>query len=158
MALVAFAAVAGVARPAADTPASRPSQLSGKVGSSSGAAGTIMLGVVLKNVSHTTCTLRGYPALRLYRPHRWVPTHVSHGGLVPLNRHVRTIVLHPGGRASLLVAYHDVPIGNAPCLTSTSLFVLSHGSVDGVPVSIRAMACNGDLRISPLLAGVVSAR
>src|SRR6185503_17116915 len=93
----------------------RAGQLAGRVGGSTGAMGTIMLAVVLRNASHASCTLRGYPALRLYRPHRRLPTHVEHGGLAPLNRKVRTVTLRPGGRATVLVAYHDVPSGNQPC-------------------------------------------
>src|SRR3954452_23978373 len=120
-------------------------------------AGTIMLAVVLRNTSGTTCTVRGYPALRLYRPHRYLPTTVHHGGLVPLNRPVRTITLHPRGQATVLVAYHDVPSGTKPCLTATSLHVFSSGRLDGVPVSVRAMACGGVLAESPLIAGVVHA-
>ena len=143
------AAASASAAPAA--PACRPGQLAGRVGGSTGAAGTIMLAVVLRNASHATCTLRGYPALRLYRPHRWLPTHVEHGGLAPLNRKVRTVTLRPGGRATVLVAYHDVPSGNQPCTLATTLFVR------GVPVSIRATACGGRLLEGPVAAGVIRA-
>jgi hypothetical protein len=143
--------------PAAATATCRSTQLAGRIGGSTGAAGTIMLAVVLRNTSGTTCTVRGYPALRLYRPHRYLPTTVHHGGLVPLNRPVRTITLHPRGQATVLVAYHDVPSGNQPCLASTSLLVFSAGRVDGVPVSVRATACGGRLLESPLIAGVIHA-
>src|SRR3954471_6659973 len=132
---------AGTAWPAPATATCTPSQLGGRIGGSTGAAGTIMLAVVLRNTSRATCTVRGYPALRLYRPHRYLPTTVRHGGLVPLNRPVRTITLHPRGQATVLVAYHDVPSGTKPCLTATSLHVFSSGRLDGVPVSVRAMAC-----------------
>src|SRR3954452_18668943 len=137
VALLALAAATGIARPATSPPGCRPAQLSGRVASSSGAAGTILLGVVLRNASHATCSMRGYPRLRLYRPHRWLPTHVSRGGLVPLDRPARTIVLHPGDRATLLVAYSDVPRGSAPCLQATTLFVSSVGRLAGTPASTR---------------------
>jgi hypothetical protein len=133
----------------------RPNQLSGRVGSSTGAAGTIGVAVVLHNRSQTTCTLRGYEPLRLYRPHRFLPTTVRHGGLAPLDRPVRTVTLHPGGNATILIAYHDVPSGNQPCLTSTALFVLSIGRLDGIPVSVHAMACGGVLLESPVIPGIV---
>jgi hypothetical protein len=142
-------ATVSAAAPAA--PTCRPAQLAGRVGGSTGAAGTIMLAVVLRNTSRTACSLRGYPALRLYRPHRSLPAHVQHGGLVPLNRRVRGVTLRPRGRASVLVAYHDVPSGSQACPVATTLFV------GGVAVSIRATACGGRLLESPVIAGVVRA-
>jgi hypothetical protein len=158
--LVGLSALVAAGSASAVAPATatcRPGQLAGRVGGSTGAAGTIMLAVVLRNVSKTSCSLRGYPALRLYRPHRYLPTHVTRGGLVPLNRPVRTITLRPRGQSTVLVAYHGVPTGTQPCTTATTLFVLSEGSNDGVPVSIRAKPCGGRLLEGPFVAGVVRA-
>ncbi len=76
---------------------------------------------------------------------------MRHGGLVPLNRRVRTITLRPHGQATVLVAYHDVPSGNQPCPLATTLFVR------GVPVSIRAKPCGGRLLEGPVVAGVIRA-
>src|SRR5207253_2015509 len=92
-------------------PPCAPAQLRPALLGSNGAAGTILLSVVLRNAGGT-CTLRGYPGLRLIGPMGPLPTRVEHGGLAVLRRPVRTIRLTHGQRATVLIAYNDVPVGS----------------------------------------------
>ncbi len=131
------------------------SQLHASVLQANGAAGTIVVSITLRNTG-SACTLSGYPGLQLRSRARALPTRVQHGGLSVLNRRPRLVRLARGGRATLLVAYNDVPVGNETrCPTSVSLEILLPGAVR---VAFQADACNhGLLRESPFLAGVVHA-
>ena len=70
-------------------------QLSGKVRLSSGAAGTAAVSIAVRNVSDHTCTLRGFPRLKLHNGSGPLPTLVRAGGLAILNEPVTTVTL-PG--------------------------------------------------------------
>jgi hypothetical protein len=114
---------------------------------SSGAAGTIALSLAFRNVSKKTCTVRGFPALKLVG----APTRVQHGGLAFLMLPVRTVTVAPGRYASLLLAYSDVPTGSETrCPTTHALDVTPGGRV-----VVTIGACNrGLLRESPFVAGL----
>ena len=132
------------------------SQPRAKLGDTQGAAGTIVFGVVLTNVSRQRCTLGGYPALQLRNAKGKVRTRVRHGGLAILVKPVRAFVVGPGGRATLLLAYSDVPHGDEKtCPTATTVVVRPAGAVTGIAVKMRLAPCNrGLLYESPLLPGV----
>jgi hypothetical protein len=160
--LLAAIVAAASAQPAAAASEVRRCQgpeLRGRVGNASGAAGTIMLAIYLRNVSGAACRTSGYPWLGLARGVNSLPSRVKRGGLPFLKRPVKTVTLRPGGVATVLVAYTDVPTGNETrCPTATVLLVQPPGA--GLPTRVRARinACNrGLLYTSPILAGRVSA-
>jgi hypothetical protein len=152
----ALAAQAG-ASPERALAACTGSHLTGRVAGSSGAAGTISLAIRLRNVSNRACTLTGYPRLRIVDGTTRLPTRVTHGGIAFLNRPVTTVRLVPGGVASILVAYEDVPVGNeTTCPSGDALLVRPPGSRTAVRVKAATTACGrGHLGTSPVLAGRV---
>jgi hypothetical protein len=133
------------------------SHLTGRVAGSSGAAGTISLAIRLRNVSNRACTMTGYPRLRIVDGTTRLPTRVTHGGLSYLERPVKRVRLAPGGVASILVAYEDVPVGNeTSCPSGNALLVRPPGSALAVRVKAATTACGrGHLWTSPVLAGRV---
>lgn len=133
------------------------SHLAGRVAGSSGAAGTISLAIRLRNVSNRACTMTGYPRLRIVNGTTRLPTHVTHGGLSFLERPVKKVRLAPGGVATILVAYEDVPVGNETrCRSGDALLVRPPGSRSAVRVKAATTACGrGHLWTSPVLAGRV---
>jgi hypothetical protein len=118
-----------------------------------------MVSIVFRNVGGSACTLRGFPALQMLAGTRRLRTRVSHGGLAVLNRRPRTIALQPRARASLLVAYSDVPTGGQmTCPHSSALLVKPAGASTSIRVAVPLEACGGGrLRESPFLPGVVHA-
>ena len=133
------------------------SHLTGRVAGSSGAAGTIALSIRLRNVSNQSCTMRGYPRLRIVNGTSRLPTRVTHGGLSILNRPVQTVRLDPGEVASILITYEDVPVGSeTTCASGTALLVRPPASASVVRVKATTTACGrGHLWTSPILAGRV---
>ena len=131
------------------------SNLKGKLLDSSGAAGTILFSVTLKNTG-STCTLKGYAGLKLYKGSTPLPTQVIHGGLVPLNKPVKKVTLVHNGRATILIAYEDVPSGSqTSCPNGTALRIKPPGQSGTLTVKVKTTACGGGkLRESPVLPGV----
>jgi hypothetical protein len=131
------------------------SQLHGKLLDSSGAAGTIVLAVTLQNAG-SRCSLNGYAGLRLAARGKQLPTRVVHDGFAPLNTKAKTVRLAHDGRATILIAYSDVPVAyEGPCPKSTAILIRPPGQQQWVSVAVRADVCNnGTLRDSPVLAGV----
>jgi hypothetical protein len=157
---LAVAALASAAAATAGTQATLPcasSQLAAKVGGTQGAAGTIAFSVVFTNVSRNRCSLGGYPALQMRNAKGKVRTRVTHGGLAFLVKPVRSIVVRPGGHATLLLAYSDVPHGTEKaCPAATALVVRPAGAVAGITVKVSLAPCNrGLIYESPLLPGRV---
>jgi hypothetical protein len=156
--IVACAAAAhATAAPTRSLATCSGSHLAGRVTGSSGAAGTISLAIRLRNVSNRACTMTGYPRLRIVDGTTRLPTRVTHGGLAFLERPVRRVRLAPGGVASILLAYEDVPVGNeTSCRSGTALLVRPPGSALAVRVKASTTACGrGHLWTSPVLAGRV---
>jgi hypothetical protein len=155
VALLAFvgaqsAGAAVVAAPCAAT------QLVGKVRQSSGAAGTIALSIRVRNVSNATCSIRGFPLLKLRNNTRQIPTLVRHGGLAILDRPVQTVTLAPGTSGSLLVTYSDVPTGTEThCRKATRLVVILGNGQGRFSLAFAGSPCNqGLLHESPFLKGL----
>ena len=158
IAAAAMCAAAGVA--SAGTHAPLPcasSLLRAKLGGTQGAAGTIAFSVVFTNVSRNNCSLGGYPALQMWNAKVKVPTRVKHGGLPFLTKPARSFVVKPGGRATVLLAYSDVPHGSEKtCPRATALALRPAGAVQGVRAKVTLSPCNrGLLYESPLLPGRV---
>jgi hypothetical protein len=66
------------------------------------------------------------------------------------------VPLAHGGRASILVAYSDVPVGReGRCASATRLAIRPPGQPGRLTVRATVGACNhGTLRESPVLAGL----
>jgi hypothetical protein len=135
------------------------SHLAGRLAGSSGAAGTIVLSIRLRNVSNRACVMRGYPRLRLLEGETRLPTRVTRGGIAALERPARTVRLAPGGVATVLVAYGDVPVGDeTSCPDGDAFLVRPPGSPSATRVAVATTACGrGHLWTSPILAGRVPA-
>src|SRR5207302_5179671 len=84
-AAVAAAVLAGAPSAGGAAPVCRASQLRGHLLDTSGAAGTIVLSITLRNQGGL-CSLKGYADLRLRKGNRLLPTHVRHGGLSVLGQ------------------------------------------------------------------------
>ena len=143
----------------ATAPSCRSGQLVGRVGGSSGAAGTIVTSFVFRNHGRT-CTIQGYPRLKLRDASDMpLPTRVRHGGLFGLNGPALPMTLATGQRTTVLVAYSDVPVGNeTSCETSQSIVFILPRAGGRVIVRAELSPCNrGLLRESPFLQGVVPA-
>ena len=126
-------------------------QLSAHVRQSSGAAGTIGVSIAFRNRSKTDCSLAGYPSLLI----PGVQTRTRHGGLAILNAPVKRLTLRPGGYASLLVTYSDIPSGKGAtsCVIARALRV----SPPRMTVSVRIFRCGKgvlELRESPFIPGL----
>jgi hypothetical protein len=135
-------------------PVCRASQLRGSVLNSSGAAGTIALSVTLRNTG-AACALRGYAGLQLRTAYRALPTRVLHGGLAFLNSTPKPVHLARSGKATILIAYSDVPVGSEMrCAVASRLAVRPPGQTGRLTVRATLAACgHGTLRESPVLAG-----
>jgi hypothetical protein len=153
-ALAALAAQPATARPAAALCGA--GQLTGTVRQSSGAAGTAAVSIAIRNVSPATCTLRGFPRLKLRNAAGTLPTLVRHGGLVILEQPVTTVTLAPGQRASLLVAWSNIPTGSqTSCPQATRLVIILRNGHGRFSIAFTGAPCNGGLlRESPFLAGL----
>jgi hypothetical protein len=154
-------AVSVTARPASSsstgTPSCTASQLKGKLLDSNGAAGTILMSITLQN-TRSTCVLKGYPGLRLVGVKGGLPTRVVHGGIRPLNVKAKPVRLVHRGKASVLISYEDVPVGNETrCPEGSTILLRPPGAQDWVVIRAKTYACgHGTLHESPVLAGVQS--
>jgi len=121
-------------------------------------AGHIEIAGVYKNVSHHTCALRGFSGMQLLdrfgRP-RQTHVHWGSGNPVPAEP-VKTVVLHPGKRASFFAGYSDVPVGSQTiCPTSTYAFVTPPNATLHLLVPLAIDPCGGGhVIIGPVHAGV----
>jgi hypothetical protein len=158
-AALAAVAMAALTVQAAGSPARAPvcsgSQLKAALLDSQGAAGTILFSVTLQNKG-ATCTLKGYPALGLADDKGLLPTRVVHGGLSVLNSAPKLVTLAHLGKASVLVAFSDVPVGSeTSCPTGHAVILRTPGAWEWLTVRVETGACgHGTLRESPVLAGV----
>jgi hypothetical protein len=137
-------------------PACQARQLDARVQSSSGAGGTILMRIAIRN-SGTACALLGYPELRLRKGKAAMPTRTMRGGLSILDADSDAVELSRTRGAFLLIAYSDAGAGSAAatagtCPETTGVDLWHRGWKR--PVRVRAMiaACDGGLiRTSPFL-------
>lgn len=139
----------------AATPATcRTSQLSLSKVSSDGAAGTIYNVWAFTNVSSRACRMRGYPDLQRY----------DQGGRPFLTRERKVlnpapsnVVLAPGGKASFVWSYSDVPQGNAEeCSTSKVVGVRPPGRSARLYIPFDVPNCSTSIQVSAVAAGVIT--
>lgn len=146
-------------------PACTARQLHADIESSSGAAGTVVLRIGIRNTG-AACTLAGHPRLQLGRGAAALPTRTVHGGMPLLETVADPVELADGGRAFLLVAYRDRPVGatrdtalsgSPSCPAATHIDMRVDGWRRVLRVAVRTAPCDGGLlRISPFLHGARS--
>lgn len=114
---LALAALGAVLVAPAAAPASAPRtcgtfSLLGELRNAQGAAGSRFVTLVLTNVTRRTCSLRGYPGLRLLGPtNRPLPTRVVRVGVAG---GPRTVVLAPGRSARSDLRFSAIPHPGEP--------------------------------------------
>jgi hypothetical protein len=140
------------------TPACTTAQLQVTAGMSSGAAGTIGLVVLFKNVSGALCLLHGFPGVagldasgnQLTQATRILSNGTPFSGSASS---LPTIQLSPGTTASALVQGSDVPSGGAPsCVNYSALLVTPPNALQSVHLAASLPGCSG-LRVTPVVSG-----
>ncbi len=138
-------------------------QLSIKLGSESGAMGTVgVSGMVFKNVSATACTLMGYPKIQMLDAMgKSIPTFVTNvPDLMGLATSATLIAVNPGQSAIFNLMYEaGTGYGNSVCPTSTSVLFTPPGSTTALSLpwkiqpfggaTIAKLHC-GEIRTSPI--------
>ncbi len=147
--LVALATPASAAVPACGN-----SSLSYSRTSLDGAAGTISFALQYRNVTHSTCSLRGYPGLDAVDAHNAVIAHATRtvSGMAGGASHgVQTINLAPGAYASATVEWSDVDRNGVQCRLSAAINTIAPNTTKVVhwPLSVTDCA----LQVHPVVGG-----
>jgi hypothetical protein len=124
-----------------------------------GAAGTIVVTVLVTNRSARACTLRGYPVFTLTAHSASLsrdidePVTLRHGELGgPFAKPVTTVTLAPGGKAGFLVAYSNrTASGDGGCDLATKLHLRLPGETVTVVGPVEIQVCIPTLRVSAFL-------
>lgn len=118
-------------------------------------AGTLEVGVRLRNVSGTRCAMKGYPGLGLRRSNETA----MHGfAAFDKTRTPRQVVLATGGFAHAIIRYSDVRSTGDPavCPRSSFLLVTPPNRRVSVEVHARLAPCaRGRMLVSPIIRGKV---
>jgi hypothetical protein len=146
------------AQPAQTAPRCQNIQLTIRVQSSQGAAGTIAIVYRIHNLTGRACSLFGYPGVQLLdRNFLSLPTTVHRGGgfLGSIPRQLVRLGGH--GNAYFTLVYNDVPVNNRPCETASYLMIFPPN--DYLPVVTYASTrggsitpCTGNINVSPVTA------
>jgi hypothetical protein len=140
------------------------SQLTVTPGEAGAAAGSIGQVAHFENVSHTACTLYGYPGMQLLgAAGEPLATEVHRGAssTVPA-RAVRAVDLLPGKQASFDLGYADATgYGNEHCPTSTRVEVTPPNDYGHLTIAWKLQPYGGDIphlecgeiAVSPVFAG-----
>ncbi len=141
------------------------SQLAVELGPDDAAMGHVGQVVSFKNISATTCALKGYPGLRMFdAAGKLIPTEVTDGPsyIVPALPD-KVVVLTVGSEASFDVGYSDATgYGTAECPTSSQVAVTPPDASQPITVSwriqpyggstIEKLQC-GQIAVSPVYPG-----
>ena len=123
------------------------SQLSASFGGQSGAAGTILGFIQLKNTGGVTCTLYGYIGMGLLDANKHpLPSNIVRGGGMGSEKQLpKTLVtLAPGQVAHVEYSFSDVPSGTATsCPTSTYVQITPPDETDYLLVTEKLGPCQG---------------
>jgi Protein of unknown function (DUF4232) len=124
------------------------SGLSGAFVSSSGAAGTVQTTFTVTNVGAGPCTLDGSPELQLLNANRVVMTSTTAdggGGFTPAaaNLPAKTLRLSPGGAATFVIQFSNVPAGQSACPEAASLNVFPPSSSTAFDLTYSFAPCDG---------------
>jgi Protein of unknown function (DUF4232) len=117
-----------------------------------GAAGTIRVRFVFRNVGSRTCSFFGYPGMRLLNTHhRQMPTTVTRAAATP-----HSLLLAPGRKASFYAQYSDVPTGSEKCPAATYAAVSPPNDYRTITATLPypATACGGRISVWPVVLGV----
>ncbi len=144
-------------------PTCRSSQLTvehGRIGAGMGHIG--ITAASFRNISKTSCTLKGYPSLQMYDTsgHR-ISTHIIHGpsASVP-NIAAKVVLLRPSGVAKFDFGYaNQTGYGSASCPTSARVTITPPKNVKGISanwklqpyggMTIAKLRC-GEINVSPV--------
>lgn len=151
-AAVAFGGLAGVAAgPAqASTPACGNTSLGVSTTFTQGGAGHSWMALIFRNLTHSACTLRGYPGLDALNGAGHVLAHATRtsGGVG-----VHTITVPAGGYASAAVSWLNFnPVTSGPCTWSASIATTPPNTTHTVRRAVSVSVC--ELQIRPTVAGV----
>ena len=118
-------------------------------------AGTLEIGVRLRNASGRRCAMKGFPGLGLRRSNE---TAMRGFAAFDTTKTPKLVVLAAGGFAHAIIRYSDVPsVGDpAVCPTSTFLLVTPPNRRLSVEVRARLAPCaKGRLLVTPITKGKV---
>jgi hypothetical protein len=122
------------------------SQLSGSIGSSQGAAGSVYVNVVFKNTGSLPCTLAGYPGVSFAAgsPAHQVGQPADHNAQVTPS----TVTLLPNGHAYAVLQVGDAgnyPAGTCTPTKTTALRVYPPNNTSQISVPYSSTGCAGDV-------------
>ena len=124
----------------------QPSQLSGSIGSSQGAAGSVYLEIVFKNTGSRPCTLDGYPGVSLAAgsPLHQVGQPAARSAQVsPLK-----VTLLPNGHANAVLQVGDFdnwPASTCGPVSTTYLLVYPPNDTSQVKIPYTTTGCSGNV-------------
>jgi hypothetical protein len=125
-------------------------QLGVRQNGTQGTAGTVHGAWVFTNRSGTSCVLNGYPGLQLYgKAGRPIHTSVQDD----LSPAPSEVTLAPGGSATFLSTYSDVPSGR-PCPVSSVAQITAPGADASLFIPVVLAPCGGVMHVSAVRAGV----
>jgi hypothetical protein len=116
-------------------------------------AGTLEIGLRLRNVSGTRCTMKGFPGLGLRRSNETVMRGFA---AFDKTKTPKQVLLLNGGFAHFLIRYSDVPSAGDPavCPTSSFLMVTPPNRRVSLEVHARLAPCaKGRMLVTPVLKG-----
>jgi hypothetical protein len=126
-------------------------------GSQSGAAGTILGFIQLKNTGGVTCSLYGYVGMGLMDADKHpIPSNIVRGGGMGSEKQLKPtrVVLAPGEVAHVEYSFSDVPTGTATsCPTSTYVQITPPDETDYLLVTEHVGPCRGEIGIGPVQPG-----
>jgi hypothetical protein len=141
----------GAAAAPTTAPACVASQLGVRANGTNGAAGTIYGAWVFTNLTKRTCSLFGYPGMRLYgragRPMRTIVRRDLAPG-------PRGVTLGPGGSATFRSSYSDVSSGRSPCRMSAVAQITAPGAFTSLFIPAQLGPCHGVVHVSAVEPGV----
>jgi hypothetical protein len=116
-------------------------------------AGTLEIGVRLRNVSGTRCAMKGFPGLGLRRSNETVMR-----GFAAFDRTKtpKRVLLANGGYVHAIIRYSDVPSAGDPAVCPKSSFLLVTPPNRRVSVEVHAHlapCAKGRMLVSPMLKG-----
>jgi hypothetical protein len=136
------------------------SSLSGTVGTSGGAAGTIQTTIDVSNVGTKPCSIKGYPSVQLLDANQTPMTTTEVQGMASFspaaaNAAPRSQHLAVGATVEFVLQYSDVPSGTeTTCPAAASINVYPPGSATSFNVAMSITPCSlGTLNVSPFFSG-----
>lgn len=126
----------------------RTAQLRAAHGFSNGAAGSYVTPLRLRNVSRTTCSLKGYPRITLLDGRGHAVLRVRHSGGVVAH----TVRLAPGRAAqtSLRTSITSATGDSRDCPSASALRIAPPGESRSLRLRIGLTVCRGDADYLPL--------